>query len=85
MTRTERYFCAALLAKTGSPHRFTRKLPGKLRGIPHNDWLVNFYCAKIRNVKAGFPGGPVVGSLPWNAGDTGSIPGLGRCHMPRGC
>ena len=28
-----------------------------------------------------FPGGPVVRSLPANAGDTGSIPGLGRSHM----
>ena len=31
----------------------------------------------------GFPGGAVVESLPANAGDTGSSPGLGRYHMPR--
>ena len=31
----------------------------------------------------GFPGGVVVKSLPANAGDTGSSPGLGRSHMPR--
>ena len=31
-----------------------------------------------------FPGGTVVGNPPANAGDTGSIPGLGRSHMPRG-
>ena len=31
----------------------------------------------------GFPGGAVVESLPANAGDTGSRPGLGRSHMPR--
>ena len=31
----------------------------------------------------GFPGGSVVESLPANAGDTGSSPGLGRSHMPR--
>ena len=31
----------------------------------------------------GFPGGAVVESLPANAGDTGSNPGLGRSHMPR--
>ena len=30
-----------------------------------------------------FPGGAVVESLPANAGDTGSSPGLGRSHMPR--
>ena len=28
-----------------------------------------------------FPGGPVVKNLLANAGDTGSIPGLGRLHM----
>ena len=27
----------------------------------------------------GFPGGPVVKNMPANAGDLGSIPGLGRC------
>ena len=31
----------------------------------------------------GFPGGAVVESLPANAGDTGSSPGLGRSHIPR--
>ena len=31
----------------------------------------------------GFPGGAVVENLPANAGDTGSSPGLGRCHVPR--
>ena len=29
----------------------------------------------------GFPGGSAVGNLPANAGDTGSIPGPGGCHM----
>ena len=28
-----------------------------------------------------FPGGPVVKNLPANAGDMGSISGLGRSHM----
>ena len=28
-----------------------------------------------------FPGGAVVKNPPTNAGDTGSIPGLGRSHM----
>ena len=31
-----------------------------------------------------FPGGPVVKNPPANAGDMGSIPGLGRCHIPWG-
>ena len=30
-----------------------------------------------------FPGGPVVKNPLANAGDTGSIPGLERFHMPR--
>ena len=31
----------------------------------------------------GFPGGAVVGSLPADAGDTGSSPGLGGSPMPQ--
>ena len=30
-----------------------------------------------------FPGGPVGGSLPANAEDTGWIPGPGKSHMPQ--
>ena len=37
---------------------------------------------KPKKVKEGFPGGAVVESLPANAGDTGSSPGLGGSHMP---
>ena len=37
----------------------------------------------FKNPSWGFPGGAVVESLPANAGDTGSSPGLGRSHMPR--
>ena len=33
-------------------------------------------------IREGFPGGVVVESVPANAGDTGSSPGLGRSHMP---
>ena len=37
------------------------------------------------SIKGGgdFPGGAVVEDPPANAGDMGSNPGLGRCHMPR--
>ena len=31
----------------------------------------------------GFPGGSVVKNLPANAGDTATIPGPGRSHMPQ--
>ena len=37
----------------------------------------------IKTTMRGFPGGPVVESLPANAGDMGSSPGLGGSHMPR--
>ena len=37
----------------------------------------------IKSTIRGFPGGAVVESLPANAGDTGSSPGLGGSHMPR--
>ena len=30
-----------------------------------------------------FPGGALVKNLPANAGDGGSIPGLGRSHTPQ--
>ena len=36
-----------------------------------------------RKWMGGFPGGAVVESLPANAGDTGSSPGLGGSHMLR--
>jgi len=36
-----------------------------------------------RNIED-FPGGPVVKDLPAKVGDTGSIPGPGRSHIPWG-
>ena len=41
------------------------------------------YNAAVKKWCRGFPGGAAVESLPANAGDTGSSPGLGRSHMPR--
>ena len=40
-------------------------------------------CLLLKDKVWGFPGGAVVGSLPANAGDTGSSPGLGGSHVPR--
>ena len=37
---------------------------------------------KSKTKNMGFPGGLVIKNLPANAGDTGSIPGPGRFHMP---
>ena len=48
-----------------------RPLEGTARFSDKNRWQGNF------------PGGAVVKNLPANAGDMGSIPGLGRSHMPR--
>ena len=38
--------------------------------------------ALSKEQKEGFPGDAVVKNPPAHAGDTGSIPGLGRSHMP---
>ena len=40
-----------------------------------------FQCLKLQVL--GFPGGAVVKNPPANAGDMGSIPGVGRSHVPR--
>ena len=52
--------------------------------IFESPWLTStvFRMQFIKNCLLGFPGGAVVESLPANAGDTGSSPGLGRSHMP---
>ena len=43
-----------------------------------------FYIEKLyKKYFTGFPGGAVVESLPANAGDTGSSPGLGGSRMLR--
>ena len=36
----------------------------------------------LRRKEGGFPGGPLVKSLPANAGDIGLIPGSGRHTIP---
>ena len=38
----------------------------------------------FKKISGDFPGGSGVKNPPANAGDTGSSPGLGRSHMPRG-
>ena len=59
-------------------------MPFKNQGslpIIMDNWLVIRY---LEVGTWGFPGGPVVKNLLYNAGDTGSIPGPGRSHMPWG-
>ena len=49
----------------------------------HNILSIKVLINKTRQKGRDFPGGAVVKNLPANAGDTDSIPGLGRSHMPR--
>ena len=39
--------------------------------------------ASLKTKSQAFPGGSLVKNPPANAGDTGSVPGLGRSHMPQ--
>ena len=50
------------------------------RQIYNYSWRHKYVFQKW--IERGFPGGAVVESLPANAGDAGSSPGLGRSHMP---
>ena len=43
---------------------------------------IHTYIPINKTIFTGFPGVPVVRNPLYNAGDTGSIPGLGRSHMP---
>ena len=45
--------------------------------------MKGYFARFLKYHLLGFPGGAVVESLPANAGDTGSCPGLGRSHMPQ--
>ena len=38
----------------------------------------------LKELSKDFPGSPVFKNLPANAGDTGSIPGPGKSHVPWG-
>ena len=47
-------------------------------------WLFPINRKSLLKVNVGFPGAPVVvKNPPASAGETGSIPGLGRPHVPR--
>ena len=49
----------------------------------HEKILNIFSHQRWKSNPPGFTGGSVVKNLSANAGDTGSIPGLGRCHIHR--
>ena len=68
-----------------SPHIMTNKISlySLLNFLEKSDLIpVQSHCYKDEGSR-GFPGGVVVENPPANAGDTGSIPGPGRSHMPR--
>ena len=44
----------------------------------------NNVCYPVKDAVKDFSGGPVVKNSPANAGDMGSIPGLGRSHILQG-
>ena len=50
---------------------------------PHTSWLQTYYKVTVIKTIEGFLGGPVVKNLPYNAGGTSSILGLGRSHIQR--
>ena len=66
----------------GPPLLLTSPRTQKLPGVQDSDKMQ--HCQKICSFKdelLDFPGGSVVKNPPVNAGDTGSIPGLGRSHI----
>ena len=46
-------------------------------------YILGKMVSASKSVSGDFPGGAVVKNPPANAGDTSSIPGPGRSHMPR--
>ena len=55
---------------------FTYFAPSGLESLEGRDGVSFSYCYKT--TLWGFPGGSEVKASAWNAGDLGSIPGLGR-------
>jgi len=62
--------------KPRSPTEQVDSLPSELLGKPICIVIIKLGCIKKKKNK-GFPGGSVVKNSPANAGDMGSIPGLG--------
>ena len=54
-----------------------------LQNIEHQTSWKSLRIQSLKRPWKGFPGGAVVESLPANAEDAGSSPGLGGSHMPR--
>ena len=57
---------------------------GRVGGGIAKEFGIDMYTLLyLKWITRDFPGGVVVKNLPANAGNTGSSPGRGRCHMPR--
>ena len=55
------------------------------QSTPHNYNDQNTLAPAQKQTHGDFPHRPEVNTLPANAGDMGSTPGLGRFRMPRCC
>ena len=61
-------------------------MPGEGGGGGGDTYLIVAACPRLANQRApfgDFPGGAVVKNPPASAGNTCSIPGLGRSHVPQ--
>ena len=83
------YKVGAALAITGPVSLMASDQPTTRDSLGILNSLINKYkylliqaFLSLRTPEQGFPGGAVVESLPADAGDAGSSPGLGRSHMP---
>ena len=70
------------LEKNDSENTMTQNLWDSSKAVLRGNFIaIQAYLKKQKTW--GFPGGAVVESLPANAGDAGSSPGLGGSHVPR--
>ena len=77
-----RFSCSAacgIFTGWGSNSHSPALAGGFLSTVPPEKSIILFI---LKNMILGFPGGSVVKYLPANAGDPGSIPSVGRSHMP---
>ena len=64
-----------------APHTKAPQRPQNVSGISHKPWIEP---SLINIDPKDFPGGPLVKNPPANAGDTDSLVGELRYHMPKG-
>ena len=68
---------------TGQGAKIPHASRPKNQNIKQKQYCNKFYRLLKIKYSGDFPGGTVVKNPPANEGDTGSIPGLGRSHMPQ--